>query len=104
MDSASTHKSSTHLEITVAIDISKLSSSGQMVHLEFSLSLEQVDKTQSYYLEIKAPQNSDNTITWYGSKNVDNLATLYNGTAVAGEAGYVAYKSNLHTLDRKSVV
>lgn len=81
-----------------AIDISKLSSSGQMVHLEFSLSLEQVDKTQSYYLEIKAPQNSDNTITWYGSKNVDNLATLYNGTAVAGEAGYVAYKSNLHTL------
>lgn len=27
-----------------------------MVHLEFSLSLEQVDKTQSYYLEIKAPQ------------------------------------------------
>ena len=64
-----------------------------MVHLEFSLSLEQVDKTQSYYLEIKAPQNSDNTITWYGSKNVDNLATLYNGTAVAGEAGYVAYKS-----------
>ena len=68
-----------------AIDISKLSSSGQMVHLEFSLSLEQVDKTQSYYLEIKAPQNSDNTITWYGSKNVDNLATLYNGTAVAGD-------------------
>lgn len=81
-----------------AIDISKLSSNGQIVNLEFGLSLEQINKTQSYYLEIKAPQNSNNTITWYGSINVDNLTMLYNETAVAREAGYATYKSNLHTL------
>lgn len=80
------------------IDISRLTSEGQMVHLEFGLSLEQVDKTSSYYIEIKAPQNSDNTITWYGTKTVDNLNTYYNDSMIEGEAGYVAYKSNVRSL------
>lgn len=81
-----------------AIDITSLSSTGQMVHLEFGLSLEEVDKTQPYYLEIKAPQNSDNSITWYGTKTVDELETYQNALLVKGEAGFVAYKSNIRSL------
>lgn len=80
------------------IDISKLSQKGQMVHLEFGLSLEQIDKKQSYYLEIKAPNNSDKTITWYGTKTIDKYETLQNNSSIEGEAGFVAYKSNLRTL------
>lgn len=80
------------------IDISKLTTEGQMVHLEFGLSLEQINKADSYYLEIKAPQNSNNTITWYGTKTVDNLNTYSNDSMIEGEAGYIAYKSNIRSL------
>ena len=59
-----------------------------MVHLEFGLSLEQIDKKQSYYLEIKAPNNSDKTITWYGTKTIDKYETLQNNSSIEGEAGF----------------
>lgn len=83
---------------SVTFDISELSEKGQMVHLEFGLPLEQVDKSISYYLEIQAPQNRENAITWYGTQESDTYETLCNGSKVDGEAGFAAYKSNLRAL------
>lgn len=79
-------------------DISQLSSHGEIVHLQFGLSLEKINLDHSYYLEIKAPECDENALTWYGSQSLDQFETLSDGEIVEGEAGFIAYKSNIRSL------
>lgn len=80
------------------LDISHLSTSGDVVHIEFRLPIEMIDQNASYFLKISAKECEKDMLTWFGSKQIDQYVSENNDGIVKGEASYVAYKSDVRKL------